>query len=236
MSNATARDTIAHLLQQDAVFGRLPLSDLEAIATVMTYREFLKGAFIARRNDRGGILYLLVSGRAKLTIVSPMGKELALSYVEPPALLGDIRDSGSSQRATDIVAVSDVEVLGIEARDLVHVISVQPQLAVELIGSMSDRIHQLTTRLEDMAFHDATHRVKRVLLNIATASYEVRGLPVVEGFTHYEVATLAGTSRETASRVVSNLARDGLVATKGRKIVVDLLGLRDALEASDPGR
>ena len=82
-----------------------------------------------------------------------------------------------------------------------------------------------------MAFHDATHRVLRVLLNVATASYEARGVPVIAGLTHYEIATLAGTSRETASRIISALARDGVVATKGRRIVVDLLLLRERLES-----
>ena len=81
-----------------------------------------------------------------------------------------------------------------------------------------------------MAFHDATHRVMRVVLNVATASYETRGVPVIQGLTHYDIATLAGTSRETASRIISNLAKEGVVATKGRKIVVDLIKLRERLE------
>ena len=99
-----------------------------------------------------------------------------------------------------------------------------------LIGALSRRVRDLIGRLEDMAFHDATHRVMRVLLNVATASYEARGVPVIEGLTHYEIATLAGTSRETASRVISNLGKDGMVGTRGRKIVVDLFALRDLIE------
>ncbi|MCG2806790.1 MAG: helix-turn-helix domain-containing protein, partial [Coriobacteriia bacterium] len=59
---------------------------------------------------------------------------------------------------------------------------------------------------------------------------EARGVPVIQGLTHYDIATLAGTSRETASRIISNLAKDGALATKGRKIVVDLIKLRERLE------
>ena len=98
------------------------------------------------------------------------------------------------------------------------------------MATLSRRLRDMIVRLEGMAFHDATHRVMRVLLNVATASYESRGVPVIEGLTHYEIATLAGTSRETASRVISNLQGDGVVATKCRKIVVDLFGLRDLVE------
>jgi CRP-like cAMP-binding protein len=80
-----------------------------------------------------------------------------------------------------------------------------------------------------MAFHDATHRVMRVVLNVATAGLETRGVPVIQGMTHYDIATLAGTSRETASRVISQLAREGYVVTKGRRIMVDLAALSDRL-------
>ena len=48
--------------------------------------------------------------------------------------------------------------------------------------------------------------------------------------THYDIATLAGTSRETASRVISQLAREGIITTKGRRIIVDLPKLSERLE------
>ena len=70
----------------------------------------------------------------------------------------------------------------------------------------------------------------RVVLNVATAGLETRGAPVIQGMTHYDIATLAGTSRETASRVISQLARDGIVVTKGRRLTVDLSQLSERLE------
>jgi len=68
-----------------------------------------------------------------------------------------------------------------------------------------------------------------VVLNVATAGLETRGAPVIQGMTHYDIATLAGTSRETASRVISQLAREGILQTKGRRIVVDLSSLSERL-------
>ena len=52
---------------------------------------------------------------------------------------------------------------------------------------------------------------------------------MIRGMTHHEIATLAGTSRETASRTISALARDGVVLTRGRKIFVDLYKLTERL-------
>ena len=107
---------------------------------------------------------------------------------------------------------------------------IQPRLALSLIATLSRRLRSTINRLEDLAFHDATHRVMRVVLNVATAGLETRGVPVVQGMTHYDIATLAGTSRETASRVISQLTRDGIVVAKGRRLTVDLARLSERLE------
>jgi CRP/FNR family transcriptional regulator/CRP/FNR family cyclic AMP-dependent transcriptional regulator len=212
------------------MFAGMPDDELGAMAAMVSYREFPKGSFILTQNDRGSVMYFLISGRVKISVASPEGKELALNYLEAPAHFGEMGATDSGPRSADVVATTDVEVLGLESKDLVGAISARPELAIMLIGALSRRVRDLIGRLEDMAFHDATHRVMRVLLNVATASYEARGVPVIEGLTHYEIATLAGTSRETASRVISNLGRDGMVGTRGRKIVVDLFALRDLIE------
>lgn len=212
------------------MFAGLPAHDLEALAGMLTLKQYARGSFIIAQNDRGAVMYLLVSGRVKVTLASPEGKELALNYLDAPSHFGEMSLVDAEPRSADVIAVTDVEVLALDAKDLSAAIQVQPRLALTLIATLSRRVRSLISRLEEMAFHDATHRVMRVLLNVATASYESRGVPVVEGLTHYEMATLAGTSRETASRVVSQLAKDGIVATKGRRIVVDLFALRDHVE------
>ena len=217
-------------LRSFPMFSELLPEDLDTLTGMVNYREYPKGSFVITQNERGSAMYLLVSGRVKISLASPEGKELALNYLEAPAHFGEMSIVDAQPRSADVIAVTDVEVLSIDSKDLATAIQVQPRLALTLIATLSRRVRQLIGRLEDLAFHDATHRVMRVLLNVATASYEARGVPVIEGLTHYEIATLAGTSRETASRVVSNLAREGVVATKGRKIVIDLFALRDLVE------
>lgn len=224
------QDLIISRLSSFPMFAGSPVGDLEALAAMLTFKQYPKGSFIISQNDRGSTMYLLVSGRVKVTLASAEGKELALNYLEAPSHFGEMSLVDAEPRSADVVAVTDVEVLALDAKDLSAAIEVQPRLALTLIATLSLRVRELIARVEDMAFHDAAHRVMRVLLNVATASYEARGIPVVEGLTHYEIATLAGTSRETASRVVSQLVRDGLVATKGRRIVVDLFAMRERLE------
>jgi CRP/FNR family cyclic AMP-dependent transcriptional regulator len=229
MNSAVAKTSMASKIRSLPMFADLDSESVDALAGMVVYRQMPKGAFIVTQNEIGGCMFLLLSGRVKVSLASPDGKELALSYLEAPAHFGEMSLVDSGPRSADVIAVSDVEVLTLDAKDLTAAIQVQPRLALSLIATLSRRLRHTISRLEEMAFHDATHRVMRVLLNVATASYEVRGVPVIAGLTHYEIATLAGTSRETASRIISSLVKEGVLATKGRRIIVDLFRLRERL-------
>lgn len=230
MNMNTPIDTVSPKLLSVPLFAELPAESLQTLADIVTFRRFSKGSTIISQAEVGTCMYLLTSGRVKVSLASPDGKELVLDYLEAPAHFGEMSLVDSQARSADVFAVTDVEVLAIEGRDLSAAIQVQPRLALSLIGTLSRRLRATIGRLEDLAFHDATHRVMRVVLNVATAGLETRGVPVVQGMTHYDIATLAGTSRETASRVISQLAREGIISAKGRRLAVDLSRLSERLE------
>ncbi len=230
MNTTASKDQLQSRLAAIPMFSDLAPDSLETLAGMVQFRRYPKGAFIIGQNETGQVMYLLVSGRVKVSLASPEGKELVLNYLEAPAHFGEMSLVDAQPRSADIIAVTDVELLTLDAKDLSAAIQIQPRLALSLIATLSRRLRHTINRLEDMAFHDATHRVMRVVLNIATAGLETRGAPIIQGMTHYDIATLAGTSRETASRVISMLAREGIVTTKGRRIVVDLSRLSERLE------
>jgi len=230
MKTLASKEQLVSRLGAVPMFADLSADSLEALAAIVQHGRHSRGEFICSQNEPGSSMYILVSGRVKVSIASPEGKELVLNYLEAPAHFGEMSLVDSQPRSADIIAVTDVEVFAIDARDLSAAFQLQPRLALSLIATLSRRLRQTISRLEDMAFHDARHRVMRVLLNVATATYESRGVPLIHGMTHYDIATLAGTSRETASRVISQLAREGVLATRGRRIVVDMLALSERLE------
>lgn len=230
MNTTVTREQTLHRLAAVPMFADLPTDSLEALADMVQFRRYPKGAFIVGQNESGQSMYLLTAGRVKVSLANPTGKELVLNYLEAPAHFGEMALVDAQPRSADVIAVSDVELFALDGKDLSAAIQLQPRLALSLIATLSRRLRHANNRLEDMAFHDATHRVMRVVLNVATAGLETRGTPIVQGMTHYDIATLAGTSRETASRVISSLARDGIVTTKGRRLLVDLGRLSERLE------
>jgi CRP/FNR family cyclic AMP-dependent transcriptional regulator len=202
---------------------------LNRIAELVHARAANAGAVLASRDEVSDSVYMLVAGRVRLCLVSSEGRELTLAFLDAPTQFGAAGLGSGAMRAPDCIAVTDVELLVLDRADIERAIGVDPGVAVDMIAGLSLLLRETVDRLEELAFHDASHRVMRVLFNVATAAYEALGAPVIAGLTHYEIATLAGTSRETASRVISALARDGVVLTRGRRIFVDLYKLEDRL-------
>ena len=126
-----------------------------------------------------------------------------------------------------LTAITDVQALSITSSDLATAARLHPGIALSVVDSLMARVRGLAERVESLTMHDASRRVVRVILNMATAAYESQGVPMVAGVTHQELAMLAGTSRETATRTISALVRRGIVAQKGRRLVIDLLRLHE---------
>jgi CRP/FNR family cyclic AMP-dependent transcriptional regulator len=152
--NVPQTDIIAKL-HAFPMFSDLREDDLAALAAMVTLKQYTKGSFVISQNDHGSVMYLLVAGRVKVSLASPEGRELALNYLEAPSHFGEMSLVDAEPRSADVIAVSDCEVLALDARDLSAAIQVQPKLALTLIATLSRRVRGLIGRLEDMAFHDA---------------------------------------------------------------------------------
>jgi CRP/FNR family transcriptional regulator, cyclic AMP receptor protein len=229
--SSTTKDPLVMRLASLPLFAGLEEQSLETLSRIAKARRYPKGSLILSKGDGANAIWFVISGRAKLSITSPEGREIVLQHLDAPAHFGEMSLADTGHSLADVVALTEVEVLILDGRDLEEVFRAEPKLALAIISTLAARLRQTVSRLEDMAFHDATHRVMRVVLNVATASLETRGLPVVQQMTHYDIATLAGTSRETASRVISSLARQGIVTTTGRRIHVDLEKLTRRVQA-----
>ena len=169
MKTLTARDQVTARLANIPMFSDLSPENLETMARMVQLRRYPKGSFIVGQNETGTCMYLLAAGRVKVSLASPEGKELVLNYLEAPAHFGEMSLVDAQTRSADVIAVTDTELFALDGKDLTAAIQVQPRLALALIGTLSARLRQTIGRLEEMAFHDATHRVMRVVLNVATA-------------------------------------------------------------------
>jgi len=191
-----------------------------------------RGSLILRPGDEAWALYLLKRGRVRIYKLYPDGRELTL------AILGDGNVFGvtelAAQDSLDIYAeaMDDVLLCTMRRADVESLLRRHPEVAMRLIGLLSQRVHALEALVASLAHEDVRRRLLRLLLELSedfgVADGEFTRVDVA--LSHEELATMVGSTRETVTATLSRLAQEGIVRTGRRAIALDRQAAQRALE------
>jgi len=218
---ATGEET-ARLLARTEIFSDLDPREVQAIAQVAVPRNWDRGQVIFREGDEGDTCYLLRSGSVVLTREHQDGRMVALAELRAGALFGELAMFRGETRSATAEAVEPSSAVALLAGDVQRCIRRNPNLALKLLASLSERVSRTNERLLQQSFQTVAGRVAGALLAQAVAR-QAEGAPdadVLIRATQAEIAHLAGTSRESASRFLATLERAGVVTLGRGKVTV----------------
>jgi CRP-like cAMP-binding protein len=181
-----------------------------------------RGQMLYAAGETADQLLVLRSGRAHVFLVTDEGKRVVIETVPAPSLLGEAVLSPARIHETYAEAAEDAEILAVERASIEALLRSQPELAVRLVEAVAGRLLTVAQRLEDRLVKAVPARLARALLQLVPApSYEA--FPIKQS----EIAEVAGTSRETATRVLNQFESDGLIVlgrTRVRLLRPEALG------------
>lgn len=195
----------------------LPAALLQQVAQQAVLRTFRKHAIIVTEGDESDALYVLVSGRAKVFVSDANGKEVQLNQLGAGEYFGEVTLDGGP-RSASVMALEDCRCAVLRRADLARFMAGHPDFALHLIRKLAHRVRSLTASVRDLAFVDVYGRVARLLLELAK---EHDGHFVIEEkLTQKDIAQRVGASRETISRIFSDLIEGGYVAKDDGRLVL----------------
>jgi CRP/FNR family cyclic AMP-dependent transcriptional regulator len=218
---ATGEET-AGLLARTEVFGGLEERELAEVAQVAVPRSWKQGEVIFREGDEGDTCYLLRSGAVILTREHQDGRMVALAEVRAGGMFGEMAMFRDEARSATAECVEDTSAVALLARDVQRLIRQNPDIALKLLHALADRVGRTTERLLQQSFQTVAGRVASALFAQVVAR-QGEGAPdrdVLVRATQAEIAQLAGTSRESASRFLATLEREGVVSLGRGKVTV----------------
>jgi CRP/FNR family transcriptional regulator, cyclic AMP receptor protein len=225
---ADTSDRIA-LLRHVRLFAGLSGEDLEAIAEVSVSRRYQAGEVVFREGDGGDTCYIVRSGLARAVRQHSDGRSITLSHFGPGDIFGELAMFDEEPRSATVDVIDALEAVAIPGRDMQRLMREYPEIAVKLNTALAQRLRATNERLARQSFQTVQSRVAAVLAQmVATArSGSEGGSDVVIALTQADLAKLAGSSRESASRFLATLERSGVITQgRGRLTVHD----PDALE------
>jgi CRP-like cAMP-binding protein len=220
---ASAEETAA-LLGRVPVFEALRPDDLVRVADVAVPRSFRGGEVVFREGDDSDTCYVVRAGHARAVREHGDGRQITLATFGPGDFFGELAMFDDERRSATVEAVDALDVLGIPGVDMRALLSRHPEIAVKLVISLGRRLRAANERLARQSFQTVQSRVAAVLTQLVDqARTEGAGeRDVLVTATQAELAQLAGSSRESASRFLAVLERAGVISQgRGRLTVHD---------------
>lgn len=210
------------LLQRVSLFQDVDPAELERISSVLVERQFSKDAHIVQQDQPGDALFIIARGRVKVVIYGDNNREVILNLLKETEFFGEMSLFDEQPRSAHVIASEDTTVLMMTREQFEAHIHNSPRSAINVIKEMSRRLRRADEIIGNLATLDVSQRVVHIMKDLAEKDGEEvpEGILIKERPTQQDIASMIGTSRETVSRVLSELQRGGFVEMRGRQILL----------------
>ena len=217
----TGTADVAALLAKVPTFETLGEPDLLEVAKVAVPRRFEAHEVIFREGDASDTCYIVRSGHARAIREHSDGRSLTLAQFGPGDIFGELAMFDDERRSANVETVEATEVIAILGTDMRRLMRAHPDIAVKLVISLGRWLRETNERLARQSFQTVQSCVAVVLGDLVEqAQAEGAGeTGVLVTATQAEIAQLAGSSRESASRFLATLERASVI-TQGRGRIV----------------
>ncbi|MEQ8661516.1 MAG: Crp/Fnr family transcriptional regulator [Gammaproteobacteria bacterium] len=225
----------AHSLAAVELFADLPAAARATLAQAMPAHRYAPGEVVFAQDDSSRDVHFIVSGRARATYYSGLGKEIAFLDLTAGTSFGELAALDDGPRSAR-VEVLEAAVIARMAQDaFLALLAREPLLARAVMRGLACAVRRLSDRVIEFSTIGVAERLQAELLRLARAG-EVRGnRATVRQFpTHAELATRISTHREAVTRELSRLRKAGLCGKVQRRVLVfeDLAGLTARVESA----
>lgn len=177
---------------------------------------------IDRESDARDV-YFIISGRVRVVVHSLSGREISFHEMDPGDYFGQLAAIDEQPRSASVVALNNSLLASIPPDTFINLLHDHPQMAIEVLRELAQFVRVSTDRIMELSTLGAHNRVHSEILREARAvtregsnSARISPIPV-----HADIAARVSTTRETVARVLSDLAKQGLVKREKNALVVN---------------
>ncbi|MDJ0951297.1 MAG: Crp/Fnr family transcriptional regulator [Alphaproteobacteria bacterium] len=202
------------------LFRELDENEVRDLDTRCIWRRYDAKQEILGYGDDGTDVYFVLTGRVRVCIRSPQGREVIVADIDAGDFFGDLAAIDGAPRSASIVALTGVTVAKMPARVFKEMLDRHPDVSGEMMRRLAGRLRELLQRFNEFGTLKVSKRIYAELLRMSRP----RGRDSTEAVIspppyHAEIAARISTRREAVTRELSKLERQGLVE-KGRGALV----------------
>jgi CRP/FNR family transcriptional regulator len=204
-------------LRASVLFGALDETERAAIADLAVTKHYAKGESVFSEGDRADGFFIVAKGKVKITKMSVGGKEHILRIFSRGEPFGEAAVFSDRRFPAHAVAAENSVCLYVQRRDLTALIRKQPELALSLLATLSERLKGFTRMIEDLSLKEVSARLAKYLLDL---SVKQGGTSLRLDIRKRELASRLGTISETLSRTLNRLKSKKVISIRGDHITI----------------
>lgn len=218
------------LFRKIPLFSELNDSELDAIVALASSSNVPKKSIVVQEGEIGNSLFVILHGSVKISYYASDGREVVLSLLHESSIFGEMSLLDKQPRSATVSTLEDSRLAQIHRNDFERLLLDQPQIALKLLTEVVSRLRRTSMILERISTMDVPHRLYDYIQDYCKrfGTKDEDGYYAVKLQTHQLIADQLSTSRETISRAMSALKKEGiLLPSEGRgEVRVDM----DAIE------
>ena len=219
MPRSSRSQEVHEALRSIPLFDGVGDADIEAVASLLIERRFPKNKTIVEEGMPGDYMYIVCDGRVKVTKLSGDGREKILEMLGSGSFFGELALLDGAPRSASVKALSETRTLALSRSDFLALLRRSPDLAMALIQELTARLRQMDDQASSLSFQRVEERTQGLLVRLATDPGP-EGQRATPALTHQQIADMIGTSRETVTRVLKGLKRDGWLSQDGKRYLI----------------
>tara|TARA_Y100001934_G_C11983951_1_gene599965 strand:- start:13 stop:690 length:678 start_codon:yes stop_codon:yes gene_type:complete len=205
-----------------SIFTDLNQETLEKVKSITTERKYPKGSMIILEEEYGDKLFIVKEGTVKITRVNDEGKEVILALLGSSEIFGEMAILDGESRSANVLAQENCNLIVISSEDFIEILKDNFKVSFALMSELAKKIRKSDLQIEALSLSDAEHRIGVSILSLAEDMGVIRnGKVTIQNLPfQQDIANMAGTSRETVSRVMKTFEDRNLILKEGHTVVI----------------
>jgi CRP/FNR family cyclic AMP-dependent transcriptional regulator len=206
------------ILQEVPIFSSLGDKTLAALAAYATTKTYPKNAIVISEGESGDALYIIASGKVRISLSDEAGKEVCLGTESTGQYFGELALLDTEPRSASVVTEINSVFVVISRNDFNQWLNEYPKAGLMIMKELVHKIRALTESVKILALCDVYGRLVKVLTGMAQEEDDTLVIPVKP--TQQELANRIGSSREMVSKIFKELIKGGYIQLERNRLII----------------
>ncbi len=211
-------------LKEIDIFDQFDAEEIDALASITHLKDFEPKELIFTSDDLEGKIYMLKKGEVTVHALDENGKRAVIDVLKPGAIFGDLSESGEAPIDQEIYAEAsaDGHLCVCSRQEFFDLLETKPNVFVKIITQLANKLRFAEGKIKDLALSDAKTRIFNTLRRFGQENGQEQGGKTYlnQRLTHAQIAEMTGLTRETVTKCLNSLKKEGKILQGNDKHLV----------------